>query len=198
MKVLLTLGTKNPGKLDEYREMSKDFPWLEFRLAPAQFAPEETGSTYIENAAIKAREAANLSGLPSFADDSGIEVEALEGRPGLYSARYSEGSDALGRRKLLKEMEPFKTGREARFVCAIVLFMPGEDKPLFQTEEYWNGRISTEEKGEGGFGFDPIFLPEGKDVTAAQISSKEKNLLSHRGQAWRQTLKFLEKNFINQ
>ena len=187
MSLALTLGTKNPGKLKEFEEMSRDCPWLELALAPADFDPEETGNTYIENAFIKARAAA---------DDSGLEVDALEGRPGLYSARYSEGSDALGRAKLLKELEG-QENRSARFVCAIVLCRPGSKEPVFQTEQYWTGRISLTEQGSQGFGFDPVFLPVEKDVTAAQISAKEKNLLSHRGQAWRQTLRFLEKNFIN-
>ncbi len=196
MNLALTLGTKNPGKLKEFEEMSRDCPWLELALAPADFDPEETGYTYIENAFIKARAAAEASGRLSAADDSGLEVDALEGRPGLYSARYSQGSDALGRAKLLKELEG-EENRSARFVCAIVLCQPGSKEPVFQTEQYWTGRISLTEQGSQGFGFDPVFLPVGKDVTAAQISAKEKNLLSHRGQAWRQTLRFLEKNFIN-
>ena len=196
MNLKLTLASNNQGKLKELKEMSEECDWLSLSLAPDGFDPEEYGSTYLENAVIKAAEAAKLSGEMAVGDDSGLEVDALEGRPGLKSARYCQGSESLGRKKLLGELQGIDGGRDARFVCAMAVCEPDKKEPVFTTLKIWKGRIGFSEKGEGGFGFDPIFYPDNHDVTAAQLSSKEKNLLSHRGQAWRETLKFLEKNFI--
>ena len=194
----LILATKNPGKLKELKEMSQGLPWLELVLAPDNFSPEETGNTYLENAVIKAEEAARLTGELAVADDSGLEVEALDGRPGLHSARYCEGSDADRRKKLLLEMKPVENDRKAQFICAMAIVQPNSKEPLFTTLGIWKGSISKTEVGSSGFGYDPVFYPNEMNVTAAQISSKEKNLVSHRGQAWSNTLKFLKKNFIPQ
>ena len=195
MKVVL--ATKNPGKLKELNEIARDKNWLELLLAPEGFAPEETGDTYLANAIIKAKEAARLTNNLAIADDSGLEVSALNGRPGVHSARYAEGIDALGREKLLAELKNINENRKAQFVCVMVIWKPGLDKPLFHTKGVWTGEIGRKEAGDGGFGYDPIFHPDEMNLTAAQLSAKEKNLLSHRGQAWRNTLEYLEKNFIH-
>ncbi|MBK9144281.1 MAG: RdgB/HAM1 family non-canonical purine NTP pyrophosphatase [Candidatus Melainabacteria bacterium] len=193
----LVLASNNQGKLKELREIASTSDWLELALAPDGFDPDETGSTYLENAIIKATEAGRMTGEMATADDSGLEVEALGGRPGLHSARYVEGSDRDRRLALLRELEGIPDGeRGARFVCAMALYCPRQDRIIFEAEGIFSGRIGFAEQGSGGFGFDPIFYPEDCDVTAAQISSQEKNLKSHRGQAWRKVIEFLEKNFI--
>lgn len=194
----LTLATKNPGKLKELKEMSQDLNWLELLLAPDGFDPEETGNTYLENAIIKAKEAARLTNCLSIADDSGLEVDALDGRPGIHSARYCEGTDADRRKKMLNELKDVHDDRNAHFVCAMAIIDPCKEDPVFTTQRIWRGRISKTELGSSGFGFDPIFYPNEMNVTAAQISPEEKNLVSHRGQAWSETLQFLKKNFIPQ
>lgn len=193
----LVLASNNKGKLKELREIASTSDWLELALAPDGFDPDETGSTYLENAIIKATEAGRMTGEMATADDSGLEVEALGGRPGLHSARYVEGSDRDRRLALLRELEGIPDGeRGARFVCAMALYCPRQNRIIFEAEGIFSGRIGFAEQGSGGFGFDPIFYPEDCDVTAAQISSQEKNLKSHRGQAWRKVIEFLEKNFI--
>lgn len=193
----VVLATKNPGKLRELKEMAEGAISFDLILAPAQFDPEETGSTFEENAIIKATVAGDMTGNISVADDSGIVVDALGGRPGIYSARYSEGDEALGRRKLLNEMKEVPEGkRQAAFVCAMAVYDPASRSIIYKVECSWKGRLSFEERGQGGFGFDPIFLLADQDVTSAQLSSSDKNLKSHRGQAWRKVLEFLEKTFI--
>lgn len=170
---------------------------FEFVLAPDDFGPEETGTTYLENAIIKAVEAARMTKLVSVADDSGLAVDALNGAPGVFSARYSEGSDANGRRKLLEQLKDVPEGkRGAQYVCCMAVCDPKDLQVIYTVETYWRGRIGFEERGTGGFGFDPIFYENNSDVTAAQIPAEEKNQKSHRGQAWRQVLAFMEKTFI--
>lgn len=188
----LVLATKNPGKLRELKELAQSFDWLELELAPDQFDPEETGNTFIENAIIKARAAAEMTGKLSIADDSGITVDALNGAPGIRSARYCPGSDADRRRKLLNDIKSVPDGqRGGAFVCAMAL-CDGTGKVLHTTLREWRGVIARDEKGENGFGYDPIFyLPDLKQ-TSAQISAAEKNARSHRGQAWRAMLEFLD------
>jgi len=187
----LCLATKNPGKLKELVKIAQEFDEtkdLELVLAPPEFDPEETGSTFIENAIIKAREAARLSGLTAVADDSGLCVDALGGRPGVLSARYSEGDEAKGREKLLAELKDVPLGkRTAAFVCAMALSNPDGSIKL-QVQKDWQGSICTTEKGNNGFGYDPIFLPNGLNITSAEMSPEDKNRLSHRGQAWRAVL----------
>jgi XTP/dITP diphosphohydrolase len=166
-------------------------PELNLILAPDGFDPEETGSTFIENATIKAREAARQTGTLSVADDSGLCVDALDGRPGIHSARYAQGSDSDRRLKLLDEMAAVPEGkRQAAFVCAMVL-VNGQDEVIFSCQSRWAGELSLAEKGSHGFGFDPIFYPAGSNLTAAEIEPHLKNELSHRGQSWRQVLNFL-------
>ncbi|MGD9683881.1 MAG: RdgB/HAM1 family non-canonical purine NTP pyrophosphatase [Candidatus Obscuribacterales bacterium] len=193
----LILASNNQGKLKELKAIASASDWLELDLAPEGFDPAETGSTYMENAIIKATEAGRMTGELATADDSGLEVEALGGRPGVHSARYVEGSDRDRRLALLRELEGVPEGkREARFVCAMALYCPRQDRVLYEAEGIFPGRIGFSEQGKGGFGYDPIFYLRDCDVTAAQISSQEKNLKSHRGQAWRKVIGFLEKNFI--
>ena len=193
----IVLATKNPGKLRELSEMAEGRAGLTFELAPLEFDPAETGSTYIDNAIIKATEAARLTNLVAVADDSGLEVASLDGRPGVHSARYCEGSDADRRHKLLTEMKAVPEGaRQAQFVCWMAVFDPRSQSVIYRSDGIWKGRIGFEERGSGGFGFDPVFYLENTDVTAAQLPAVEKNLKSHRGQAWTQVLDFLEKTFI--
>ena len=188
MKVVLASG--NAGKLRELAEL----------LAPSGLAvlpqaafgidtPPETGVTFRDNALLKARHAARLTGLPALADDSGIEVDALQGRPGVFSARYAgEGaSDEANVRKLLAELAGVpEQARGARYQCVIALVRSGEDpNPLLATGR-WEGRITLAPRGTGGFGYDPIFQPLGSARTAAQLAPAEKNAASHRGQALRE------------
>lgn len=188
----IVIATTNSGKLKELRQLAQANTDVEFVLAPDTFAVEETGSTFEENAAIKARAAAELTGLIAIADDSGIEVEALDGRPGIYSARYCEGSDRDRRLKLLKELEPVaESKRGAAFVCAMAICLP-TGQTIFTSKARWEGRIGFTEKGENGFGFDPIFVLPDSNLTAAEISEDEKNQISHRGQAFRQVVNFLQ------
>jgi len=195
--VKIVLATKNPGKLRELSAMAEASPDLEFLMAPAEFDPEETGSTYLENAVIKAKEAARMTNIISVADDSGLSVDALDGRPGVHSARYCEGTDADRTRKLLKELESVPEGeRGAEYVCCMAVCDPKDMSIIYQTECVWRGRLGFTEIGSGGFGFDPIFYENDSDVTSAQLPAVEKNLKSHRGRAWRQVLEFLEKTFI--
>lgn len=188
----IVLATKNPGKLREFSQLAGDIAWLKLELAPESYHAEETGSSFVDNAIIKAHQAAKLTGMIAVADDSGLAVDALGGRPGVQSSRYSDGDEALGRAKLMAELSELPTGkRGAAYVCAMVVCSADGDV-LFSTESRWEGQIGFEEKGENGFGFDPIFyLPE-REMTAAELSPREKNEVSHRGKAWRQVLKYLE------
>lgn len=190
----IVLATRNPGKLAELTEMGEPVPWLELVLAPAGFAPVESGKTFFENASIKARAAAKLTGLLALADDSGLVVEALDGKPGIHSARWCDGSDADRRARLLSDLEGVPEERRlAAFMCVMVLCGKGGDV-LHSVVRAWPGRIGLTERGVNGFGYDPIFYLLDRDVTAAELSRQEKNRLSHRGQAWRAMLSFLNTN----
>lgn len=187
----IVLATSNPGKLKEFRALSQAASNLELILAPAGFNPEETGATFVDNALLKAREAAKLCHLPAIADDSGLSVEAMDGRPGIHSARYCEGSDGDRRKKLLHELKDVPLDqRRAAFVCAIAL-VASNGEVLFTCEQQWPGHIALNEIGSNGFGFDPVFVPLGSDITAAQMDPAVKNVQSHRGQAWRRFLNHL-------
>lgn len=187
MRVVLATG--NPGKL---RELQALFGPLGLDIAPQSLYTQtnavENGLTFVENAILKARHAARASGLPAIADDSGIEVDALHGAPGVYSARYAgEGaSDAANLRKLLEELrEAPPERRRARYVCALAFLRWDADPSPILAQASWEGRITDAPRGSGGFGYDPIFEVAGRDVTAAELSAEEKNRLSHRGQALR-------------
>jgi XTP/dITP diphosphohydrolase len=192
MKVVL--ATTNPGKLKEFTSLAKEVDWLQLVMAPDGFNPKETGKTFFENAKIKATEAAKLTGSMAMADDSGIVIEALDGKPGILSARYCEGSDADRRKKVLAEMKSVpEQNRQAAFVCAMVV-CKADGEVAFHTIRYWEGMIGTQEKGSNGFGYDPIFFPRKCKGSAAELEPAEKNRISHRGQAWQQVANYLKQN----
>jgi XTP/dITP diphosphohydrolase len=147
---------------------------------------DETGLTFVENALIKARHAARVTGLPALADDSGICVDALDGAPGLYAARYAgtHGDSAANNAKLLRELDGVPAGRRtAYFIAVLVVLRHADDPAPLIAEGRWHGRILEAPRGEGGFGYDPLFLPDGHESSAAQLDVALKNRLSHRGQA---------------
>ena len=188
----LVLASSNPGKLAE----------LEALLDPAGLhvvaqealgvePPEETGLTFVENALIKARAACALTGLPALADDSGLVVDALEGAPGVRSARYAgEGAtDAANVARLLESLEGVDAPeRGAAFVCVIACLRHARDPRPIVCEGVWEGRILDAPRGAGGFGYDPVFFVEAFGRSAAELSRAEKNAVSHRGQALAQIL----------
>ena len=184
--MILVLATSNQGKIREIEKVL-DLPRLEIRsLQDFPDLPEvvEDGRTFLENALKKARACAQATGLPALADDSGLEVDCLNGAPGLYSARFSgaEATDEANNRKLLSLLEGVpEERRTARFVCQMVLYLP--EGNWIQTEGYCPGIIAPEPRGDHGFGYDPAFyLPE-LNKTMAEISLEEKNRISHRAQA---------------
>ena len=142
----------------------------------------ETGLTFVENALIKARHAARQSGLPAIADDSGLCVPALGGAPGIYSARYSGEGDAGNNRKLLAALENV-ADRRAYYVCLIVYLRHADDPLPIIAQGLWHGTIALEARGDGSFGYDPLFVPAGDSRTAAEYSAAEKNSISHRARA---------------
>lgn len=156
-------------------------------------AVEETGSTFAENALLKARHAAASTGLPAIADDSGLAVDALDGRPGVRSARYAgaNATDASNIDKLLQEMQGLKKDeRTAAFHCAAVYVEPASDAVLL-AEGRWRGRILDARDGDGGFGYDPVFFDAASGKSAARMTAEEKNAVSHRGQAFRKLVELL-------
>lgn len=194
MKVIL--ATKNPGKLRELFELAGEDSGLELELAPESFGPEETGTTFIENAVIKAEAAAHMTKTLSLGEDSGIAVDALNGAPGVYSARYCEGTDRDRTLKLLKEMSAVPDGeRGAEYVCAMAL-VAADGTLLHVSEGKWNGEIARKESGENGFGYDPIFFLPDIGKTSADISRQEKNERSHRAKAWHKMLKFIANELV--
>ena len=183
------LATGNAGKA---REIGELLAGLDMRVrAQSEFSivgPEETGTTFVENAILKARHAARESGLPALADDSGIVVDALGGAPGVYSARYAgaDASDADNLAKLLADMRGVpENQRGCRFVCVMVAMHSAADPlPLIATG-VWEGRLLTAARGTGGFGYDPIFWVPDEGLSSAELPPARKNALSHRGQALR-------------
>ena len=184
------LASSNRGKLEEIRRLLRDagvelLPQSDFGID----SPEETGTTFRDNALIKARHASRVAGLPAIADDSGLAVDALEGRPGVRSARYAgmHASDDDNVDRLLAELEGVPEDRRgARFRCvAVFVNSPEDPAPLIGRGE-WCGRILTERRGSGGFGYDPVFFVPDRGLTAAELPPEEKNRLSHRGQAFRE------------
>jgi XTP/dITP diphosphohydrolase len=189
----LLLATSSPNKLRELRAILDGVPveLVSLREAGADEPPkvEETGATFLDNARIKARAYAAWSGMAAVADDSGLEVDALGGRPGVRSARYAgEGaSDRENLDKLLRELDGVPPERRsARYWCAAVLAdPPGESWREWHTEAAWEGRIIDAPRGTGGFGYDPVFLPDGWDRTSAEVDAATKDAASHRGRAFR-------------
>jgi XTP/dITP diphosphohydrolase len=190
----IVLATRNKKKVEEIKRITEGMAVTIFTLNDFPVCPEveEDGATFEENAVKKALTVARFSGKPALADDSGLEVYALNGAPGTHSARYS-GSDADDSRnteKLLSEMRLFaKKDRKARFVCSIALAMPDENVRTFNG--YCEGSIGAEPKGANGFGYDPVFYPKSYDRTFAEMSAEEKDSLSHRGNAIRQLQRYL-------
>ncbi|MBD3618840.1 MAG: RdgB/HAM1 family non-canonical purine NTP pyrophosphatase [Chromatiales bacterium] len=185
----LVLATGNQGKLAELRQLLEGtgiqvLPQSDFGVPDA----EETGLSFIENAILKARHAAAHTGLPAMADDSGIEVDALNGAPGIYSARYAgvHGDDAANNARLLAALEGLPTAeRGARFYCAVAFLRHAEDPTPVIAEGIWEGRILESARGEGGFGYDPLFFDPALDRSAAELDPAEKNRVSHRARALR-------------
>jgi XTP/dITP diphosphohydrolase len=192
----VVLATGNAGKLREIRAILS--PWHVEVLPLSAFtvaAAEETGLSFVENAILKARFAAHAAGLPAIADDSGLEVDALHGAPGIHSARYAGAAadDAANNAKLLRELAGVpEEARTARYRCAMVYLRWPLDPAPVVAQASWEGRIAGAPRGSGGFGYDPLFVVEGSERTAAEFEPAEKNRLSHRGRALRALLAALE------
>jgi XTP/dITP diphosphohydrolase len=185
----IVLASNNPGKVREIGQMLAD---LELEVLPQSSfnieEVEETGLSFVENAIIKARHAAAAAGLPAIADDSGLEVDALNGAPGIYSARYAGpgASDTENLQKLLADLEKVpQEHRTARFQCLMVYMRHAQDPTPLICQGTWEGRIMFEPRGKSGFGYDPVFFVPSHDCTSAELASEVKNQLSHRGQALR-------------
>lgn len=183
----LVLATNNAGKL---RELQGLLAPLAVEVVPqsqfTQVAVEESGLSFVENAILKARHASRAAGLPAVADDSGLEVDALNGAPGIYSARYagSDASDRENNEKLLRALRDVPAARRtARYRCALVYMRWNTDPFPIVCQASWEGSIIYTPRGEGGFGYDPIFELPGRGLTAAELPPTEKNRLSHRGKA---------------
>jgi XTP/dITP diphosphohydrolase len=187
--VKLLLATRNKGKLAELQRLLADaVPGVEVvGLADVPEYPEvpETGATFADNALLKAREAVKHTGLPAVADDSGITVDALNGMPGVLSARWSgrHGDDDANTALLLGQLADVPDERRgAGFVCAAALVTPDGTEHVLARE--WRGHVIHEKRGTNGFGYDPVFVPEGLELTSAELSPEEKDARSHRGQAF--------------
>jgi XTP/dITP diphosphohydrolase len=183
----VVLATGNPGKLREIRAILAGHG-LEV-VAQSDLGiepPVEDGDSYVANALIKARHAATMSGLPAIADDSGIEVDALGGRPGLHTARYAGPApdEAANNAKLLAELAATPAPRRgARYRCAMVFLREASDPAPVIAEATWEGQIALVPRGRGGFGYDPLFIVAGGALTAAEMPESDKNRISHRAQA---------------
>jgi len=192
----VVLASSNPGKVKEFMQLLSGVgmnvrPQSEFNVPDA----DETGLTFVENAILKARNAAELTGLPAIADDSGIEVDALKGQPGIYSARYAGmGAGAAAcNDKLLNALKDVPTEeRTARFRCCIVMLQHAADPSPIIAEGHWEGRILDQLTGTEGFGYDPLFYVPTHDMSAAQMESADKNRISHRGLALQRLLERLQ------
>jgi XTP/dITP diphosphohydrolase len=190
----IVLATGNQGKVKELTHLLGEqaieiVPQSDFNVPDIA----ETGTTFIENAIIKARHAAKITGLPAIADDSGLEVDALDGAPGVYSARYAQDittgdvTDEDNTNKLLNALENIPEGqRSARFHCVLVYMKHEKDPTPIICHGVWEGTIGREKQGEQGFGYDPVFLQPDLQMTSAQLPRDVKNKLSHRGQALQQ------------
>ncbi|WP_040477866.1 RdgB/HAM1 family non-canonical purine NTP pyrophosphatase [Halomonas smyrnensis] len=187
MTTTVVLASGNAGKLREFNQLLAPLgmdvrPQADFAVTEV----EETGLTFVENALLKAREASRVSGLPAMADDSGLAVDALQGRPGIYSARFSGEPKDDGRNNayLLESLADVPAARRtARYWCVLVMLRHAEDPVPLIVQQSWDGEILTEARGEGGFGYDPLFWVPECGRTAAELPADEKNRLSHRGRA---------------
>lgn len=192
----IVLATGNKGKVREFKQMlaGQDFdvlPQSEFNVTDV----EETGLTFVENAILKARHAAEISGLPAIADDSGIEVDALEGAPGIYSARFAGigATDSDNLIKLLRDIDHIDDElRTARFQCVLVMMRHASDPTPIICKGTWEGKLLRAPVGKNGFGYDPIFWLDDLGCTSAELEPATKDKLSHRGQALRQLVSLLK------
>lgn len=183
----IVIASGNKGKIREFQQIFTDFhievvPQTQFDVSNV----EETGLTFVENAILKARHAAQQTQLPALADDSGIEVDALQGAPGIYSARFAgEGANDQTNNQLLLEklQDAPEAERTARFQCIIVFMRHAQDATPLICQGTWEGQILIEPQGENGFGYDPVFFVPTHDCSSAQLPAEIKNQLSHRGQA---------------
>jgi XTP/dITP diphosphohydrolase len=194
----IVLASSNPGKV---REINQLLTGLGLQVRPQSelgvIDAEETGLTFVENAILKARNAAQHTGLPAIADDSGLEVDALAGAPGIYSARFAgEGaSDQANIEKLLAELEEVPAEqRTARFQCLMVFMRHANDPTPLICQGTWEGHILLAARGDNGFGYDPVFHVPTHDCSSAELPAETKNSLSHRGQALRQLVAALGKS----
>ena len=196
MKQQIVLATGNKGKVKELSVMLSGLnieilPQSEFQVSEVA----ETGSTFVENAIIKARHAARITGLPAIADDSGLAVDALGGAPGVYSARYAgeDANDQSNIQKLLLALYGIAPEqRQARFLCVLVYMAHADDPTPIICQGEWHGTITTQTIGENGFGYDPIFWVHEQNCSSAQLTPAQKNQLSHRGKALALMLKALK------
>ena len=190
MKILAATGNK--GKIREFSQILAPlgFETVSPKDIGIDLDPEETGTTFAENALIKAQAFMQAANMPVIADDSGLMVDFLDGAPGIYSARYAEGSDADRCDKLIKNMENAEN-RTARFVSAVAMVFP--DGKIVEAEGFCEGEITRSPAGENGFGYDPVFYIASMGKTVAQMSADEKNAISHRGKA----LRLLEEKLKN-
>jgi XTP/dITP diphosphohydrolase len=185
----LVLATKNSGKVVEFRRILEELGESNLEVVGLDSFPEigdieETGKTFEENSLLKARTISKLTGLPALADDSGICVDALGGAPGLYSARYSGNGDAANNQKLLEALKDVpEEKRTAYFICVAAFVRPDGFEKVEEGRFY--GKIMREVVGSGGFGYDPLFQPDGQNCSSAQLSAEEKDAISHRGKAMR-------------
>lgn len=191
----VVLATSNAGKLREFRELLSPLGYEPLPLSQfTTVSAEETGLSFIENAILKARHAAQVSGLAAIADDSGIEVDALQGAPGIYSARYAGAgaSDQANLDKLLAVVGGLpEAERTGRYQCALAYMRWASDPSPLIVQASWEGRIVLTPRGAGGFGYDPIFEIADRGLTAAELSADEKNRISHRGKAMRELVTLL-------
>ena len=187
MTIEIVLASGNQGKLQEFQTLLAK---TQFRVLPqsdfAVVGAEETGLSYVENAIIKARHASHCTGLPAIADDSGLEVDYLNGAPGIYSARFAgeSASDQDNNSKLLKLMENIpENQRSARFQCVLVYMRNENDPAPTVCQGTWEGRVLTRPRGKHGFGYDPLFYALDQGCSSAQLPAQKKNLVSHRARA---------------
>jgi len=194
----LVLASGNPGKLKEFNQLLAQ---CGFEVVPqSDFATpeaEETGLSFVENAIIKARNASHHTGLPALSDDSGLEVDALNGQPGIYSARFAgpQSNDIDNNTKLLNLLaDTPEQERNARFQCLLVMVRHAKDPTPLICQGTWHGRILYEARGDNGFGYDPLFFVPEKNCSSAELPPDIKNSISHRGKALAQLLSCLETN----
>ncbi len=191
----LVLASGNAGKLADFQALFRERIEVAAQDDLGVIEIPETGKTFVENALLKARNCALQTGLPALADDSGLVVEALQGAPGIYSARYAgpTATAAANIELLLTNMATIPDSRrQAHFYCVLVLLRAAEDPMPLLTQGVWSGQIARTAAGSAGFGYDPIFVPAGLNVTAAKLTAEQKNRRSHRGQATRALLARLD------